>query len=132
MPGLEKFYFYIQHCLPRYTDIALIILTSFNILFYYYKCSLHVCNIRLDPALIRPGRVDIKEYIGHCSAHQIEQMFFRFYRIDDTNLAHKLSTAILALGKPVSAAQIQGFFMLHKHSTPDAILKNVSRLWEYS
>lgn len=100
--------------------------------FFQSTTWLTVCNIRLDPALIRPGRVDIKEYIGHCSAHQIEQMFFRFYRIDDTNLAHKLSAAILALGKPVSAAQIQGFFMLHKHSTPDAILENVSRLWEYS
>lgn len=100
--------------------------------FFQSATWLTVCNIRLDPALIRPGRVDIKEYIGHCSAHQIEQMFFRFYRIDDTNLAHKLSAAILALGKPVSAAQIQGFFMLHKHSTPDAILENVSRLWEYS
>lgn len=34
---------------------------------------------RLDPALIRPGRVDVKEYIGQCSRHQIERMYLRFY-----------------------------------------------------
>ncbi|XP_046392935.1 mitochondrial chaperone BCS1 [Ischnura elegans] len=34
---------------------------------------------RLDPALIRPGRVDVKEYIGQCTRYQIERMFLRFY-----------------------------------------------------
>lgn len=39
---------------------------------------------RLDPALVRPGRIDVKEYIGWCSANQVEQMFLKFYRnIDD-------------------------------------------------
>ena len=36
-------------------------------------------NFRLDPALIRPGRVDLKEYIGYCSKNQLETMFSRFY-----------------------------------------------------
>lgn len=26
---------------------------------------------RLDPALIRPGRVDVQEYIGYCSEYQL-------------------------------------------------------------
>ncbi|KAG8231074.1 hypothetical protein J437_LFUL010700 [Ladona fulva] len=34
---------------------------------------------RLDPALIRPGRVDVKEYIGQCSKYQLERMYLRFY-----------------------------------------------------
>ena len=34
---------------------------------------------RLDPALIRPGRVDFKSYIGHCTDYQLRKMFQKFY-----------------------------------------------------
>ena len=34
---------------------------------------------RLDSALIRPGRVDNIQFIGHCTQHQLQTMFTRFY-----------------------------------------------------
>ncbi len=36
---------------------------------------------RLDPALIRPGRVDVKEYIGYCSRHQLGSLRMLYYVI---------------------------------------------------
>ncbi|XP_034185730.1 mitochondrial chaperone BCS1 [Osmia lignaria lignaria] len=87
---------------------------------------------RLDPALVRPGRVDVKEYIGWCSQKQVEQMFLRFYR-DNENKAEELATEfagnVMSHKKNVSPAQIQGFFMFYKNN-PNEVLKNVSHIWE--
>ena len=33
----------------------------------------------LDPALIRPGRVDLVSYIGDATPHQARELFVRFY-----------------------------------------------------
>ncbi|KAL1449568.1 hypothetical protein WDU94_002060 [Cyamophila willieti] len=82
---------------------------------------------RLDPALIRPGRVDLREYVGYCSKHQLEQMYKRFY--DDPNHATKFAEAVLATGSKTSAAQIQGYFMRYKHESPDTVLANIDQIW---
>lgn len=87
---------------------------------------------RLDPALVRPGRVDVKEYIGWCTSNQIEQMFLRFYKNtgeEANELAKQFAEQVLSYKKNVSPAQIQGFFMFYKQS-PKEMLSHVSRLWE--
>ncbi|XP_044020709.1 mitochondrial chaperone BCS1 isoform X2 [Aphidius gifuensis] len=88
---------------------------------------------RLDPALVRPGRVDLKEYIGYCNNKQIEKMFLRFYRDqDDTtrqNLAKQFAIDVISHGKNVSPAQIQGYFMFYKNN-PEQVINNVSQIWQ--
>ncbi|KAK4057294.1 Complex III assembly protein translocase and chaperone [Microbotryomycetes sp. JL221] len=37
---------------------------------------------RLDPALIRPGRVDLKELIDDATPIQVRELFTRFYRVE--------------------------------------------------
>merc|ERR1712059_158228 len=65
---------------------------------------------RLDPALIRPGRVDLQQYVGHSSHRQCMKMFENFYPDQlkiDQNLSNEFANRILSLDIPVSAAQIQ-------------------------
>nr|XP_033799845.1 mitochondrial chaperone BCS1 isoform X2 [Geotrypetes seraphini] len=79
---------------------------------------------RLDPALIRPGRVDVKQYVGHCTHLQLAQMFLRFYPEEPSAAAEKFATAALAASDQISAAQVQGHFMLHK-TDPGAAINNM-------
>lgn len=82
---------------------------------------------RLDPALIRPGRVDVKQEIGYAEADQIERMFRRFYPQESCSNARRFAQNVIHLGELKSIAQIQGYFMLHKNS-PEAALDNVNDL----
>ncbi|CAH1117802.1 unnamed protein product [Phaedon cochleariae] len=80
---------------------------------------------RLDPALIRPGRVDLQEYIGWCSRDQIEKMYLRFYDGENAMSESRVfSDKVMSFQTDISPAQIQGYFMLHKHSDPKDVLDN--------
>ena len=69
---------------------------------------------RLDPALIRPGRVDFIKEIGHCTNWQLQRMFSRFYPEADAAQLSEFATEIEKISHPVSPAMIQGHFMYHK------------------
>ncbi|BHF72727.1 mitochondrial chaperone [Sparganum proliferum] len=80
---------------------------------------------RLDPALVRPGRVDFRAEIGLCSRDQLQRMFSRFYPTA-SGTVHPLAAAFAAeLGEGlVSPAQVQGYLLLHKQS-PEAAIRNL-------
>ncbi|KHN77303.1 Mitochondrial chaperone BCS1 [Toxocara canis] len=83
---------------------------------------------RLDPALIRPGRVDVKKYFGYCKGKMLAKMFIRFYGdgvSDET--ASKFQLAATSLGVDLSPAQIQGHLLLHKED-PEGAINNISSI----
>lgn len=85
---------------------------------------------RLDPALIRPGRVDLKEFVGHCTRYQLEQMYRRFYSGPEVDtFATQFADNVLKMDKPVSPAQVQGFFMIHKTSQQQSVVDSVDEIW---
>lgn len=81
---------------------------------------------RLDPALLRPGRIDMKILIDNASDYQVEQMFLRFYGDDDKLKAFMKSFKDLELPY-VSTAQLQGLFVQFKES-PDLAITNINIL----
>lgn len=68
---------------------------------------------RLDTALIRPGRVDLKELLGEATDNQIIEMFLRFYE-GEHKLAAEFLRQVRANNAAVSTAQLQGMFVYNK------------------
>lgn len=72
----------------------------------------------------------MKEYIGHCSKYQLEEMYKRFYNgpecIQNASIfAEKVAT----YNKPVSPAQVQGYFMVHKMSDQQLVIDSIEDIW---
>ncbi|KAI9091820.1 BCS1 N terminal-domain-containing protein [Phlyctochytrium arcticum] len=105
---------------------------------------------KLDPALVRPGRVDVKLELGLASREQIRQLFSGFFpghaigeptpeasgeetmphTAGDSPVQdlHPLATQFAEAIPPytISIAQIQGFLMRFKHEPVEAV-KNVEQ-----
>ena len=82
---------------------------------------------RLDSALIRPGRIDMKQLIDKSSVSQLVQMYSRFYPHMKHSDAVLFSERISATNQKYSVAQIQGYLMLFKQD-PLGALNNVHTL----
>ncbi|XP_065191549.1 mitochondrial chaperone BCS1-like [Sycon ciliatum] len=78
---------------------------------------------RLDPALIRPGRVDVREEFTYCTKEQLCHMYERFYP-GHQELSGKFADAIAKHGGQVSPAMVQGFFLLHKED-PSGVIDSI-------
>ena len=92
---------------------------------------------RLDPALIRPGRVDVSELIDDADPHQARHLFVRFYQGDgeawgeayddfSKEEVERLGTVLEGIikdemkqGRRVSMAALQGLFI--RYGAEDAI-----------
>ena len=84
---------------------------------------------RLDSALIRPGRVDIKTKIDYASESQIRRTFERFYPDAAPGLSRQFSDFVVNSGRNYSMAQLQGHFLLHKEE-PYGALENAAKIIE--
>ena len=77
---------------------------------------------RLDPALVRPGRVDVQTQFGLASKHATRRLFLRFYLESDCGLTETELTELAAeFAARVpdgvhSMAAVQGHLMRHRQS----------------
>ncbi|VDP23445.1 unnamed protein product [Heligmosomoides polygyrus] len=83
---------------------------------------------RLDPALIRPGRVDRKQFFGNVTEGMAVKMFTRFYGLPSSDpLCSEFIARVMNLGQKLSPAELQGHFLLYKQD-PKAAIERVEDL----
>jgi len=76
---------------------------------------------KLDPALIRSGRVDCRVHIDYPTVHQIERMFTKFYPKAKADLKDTFIHILMGMEKKISMAAIQGLFLMFKKDPEEAI-----------
>ena len=69
--------------------------------------------------------MDFKEKIDYATDHQMKQMFTHFFPEELEHRSQEFARRVTEAGQPVSAAQIQGFFMFHKKD-PQAAIDNAA------
>lgn len=72
----------------------------------------------LDPALIRPGRIDVQQHIGLASRGQQARLFAKFFP-EATDMAEEFADQLAP--DAVSMAELQGYLMVHKNQPRTAI-----------
>lgn len=73
--------------------------------------------------------MDLKQYVGHCTQYQLIQMFQKFYPKESAAEGERFAACALAAHTNLSAAQVQGHFMLYKMDSAGAI-ENVAKIKE--
>jgi len=82
---------------------------------------------RLDEALIRAGRMDMKVEFKRASHEQLSMMFRRFYEEASEELCRKFADAILAkFPESMALAELQQHFIDHRCSSAEECLAGVT------
>ncbi|KAI8086045.1 P-loop containing nucleoside triphosphate hydrolase protein [Halteromyces radiatus] len=80
---------------------------------------------KLDPALIRPGRIDVKIHFGNATKQQAEELFIKFYPHLESDYIKSLASQFASKipDNVFSMAHLQGFLMIHKKQPEQALYK---------
>ena len=85
---------------------------------------------RLDPALLRPGRMDMHIYMGHCTFQGFKTLASNYLGLNDTTMPHRLYTNIERLmdGEVITPAQVAEELM--KSDDADVALEGLVNVLE--
>ena len=81
----------------------------------------------LDPALIRPGRVDRDYFMDDCNEIQVKGMFTNFFPNATKQDINEVLESFSSIGSSVSPAKLQGYMLRYKRSVSE-VLQNFQTL----
>jgi chaperone BCS1 len=85
---------------------------------------------KLDPALIRPGRIDLSLQIGNATLHQTLELFRKFY--EEPELVEEMEKKLVQVfknGGSFSMAALQGLFIRYRDG--HEAIKELDQIVEY-
>ena len=75
----------------------------------------------LDPAFIRPGRVDREFHLGNCDSCQVQTLFRNFFHSATDSDLDKVRAMFENMNTSISPAKLQGHLLRFKKSLEEAL-----------
>merc|ERR1711902_186265 len=75
----------------------------------------------LDPAFIRPGRVDREFYLGNCNSCQVQTLFRNFFCSATESDLDKVRAMFETMNTAISPAKLQGHLLRYKKNLEEAL-----------
>lgn len=87
-------------------------------------------GFRLDPELMKDGRIDFKQYVGPCTDYQLSEFFSEFRPGVTDRVKKSFVRNVKKQNKPVIPADLKHFLITNRRKNLKYVFEHITDIWK--